>query len=482
MKNLKNIFLVFFTLTFISSCESYVEDLNDDPNRPVDSDAVNILEGVILSNQFWQSSDLNRIAMIWLDQATGADRQYIALNNWNNITAQDFSDTWNEAYVGTITQAKIGGAKAEASQNKILQGVFQVLEAHSSGMIAALWGDVPFSEVNNPAIKNPKYDPQTSVYQGVQLLLDKAISNLNSGSGSISAAKDFVYKGNAAKWATLAHSLKAKFYLHVKNYPLALIEARLGISSATDDFKANFGTTYGQNFNPFYSFLVYDRVGYMDASDAYAFELLDTTSPNYRGNSKTDESARSSFNYYPSAIYGTGAELNFLSIYDWDYPDGKFGTESNMPLVTLGEMFLIIAECEARINGLTAGVTAYNTYRQLLSLGYSIGIDDSGYFGSLKYDDYADADFNNGGIENPDNIQPIDAFYRELYEERYIYFNGSFESFIDFGRSNNIAEIQLRTGISGTPQRFIYPQVEINSNTSTPSPLPNVTEKTPVHQ
>ena len=58
---------------------------------------------------------------------------------------------------------------------------------------------------------------------------------------------------------------------------------------------------------------------------------------------------------------------------------------------------------------------------------------------------------------------------------------GNYESYNDFGRSNNLAGIQLKAGIPGTPQRFLYPQVEINANPNTPNPIPTIVTKTPVH-
>jgi hypothetical protein len=74
-----------------------------------------------------------------------------------------------------------------------------------------------------------------------------------------------------------------------------------------------------------------------------------------------------------------------------------------------------------------------------------------------------------------------EALMREIFEERYIYLMGSFECFNDFGRSNNAAEIQLKSGNPGSPQRFLYPQVEINGNPNTPSPIPTIITKTPIH-
>ena len=43
------------------------------------------------------------------------------------------------------------------------------------------------------------------------------------------------------------------------------------------------------------------------------------------------------------------------------------------------------------------------------------------------------------------------------------------------------AEIQLKPGFSNTPQRLLYPQVEINSNPNTPKPIPSIYIKTPVN-
>jgi hypothetical protein len=63
-----------------------------------------------------------------------------------------------------------------------------------------------------------------------------------------------------------------------------------------------------------------------------------------------------------------------------------------MPLVTYGEMLLIIAEADARTS-FTAGLTSYNDYRDLLNTGYSIGIDNSGYDSeTFAYAPYVAAD------------------------------------------------------------------------------------------
>ena len=486
---MKNIFLKTVSLCLLLatafSCTDFVSDSNIDPDNLTDSDASNIFQGVLLANQFFQTSANARDVMIWLNQANGEDRQYIALNNWNNSTASQFDDSWNNAYTNCITQAKIAILKAEKEANPRLAGAAQVIEAHCMGTVTSLWGDVPYSEIDITG-KNltPKYDAQADVYASVQKLLDDAIVNLEKTTGKgIPSAKDIYYAGSAAKWLKLAYSLKAKFYLHVKNYPLAKANAILGIDNSDDDFKAKFGQSYGQDFNPFYSFLIYDRDSYM-SGDGYAARLLDPSNALYRGNTKTDESARFEFTYHTGLYYFSNYELNFQCDFDWaEGISGRFGGDSPVPMVTYGEMLLIIAEADARTS-FTTGLASYNNYRTLLNTGYSIGIDNSGYYGeTFGYEAYDAADFAASGIENlTGSLTNQNALLREIYQERYVYFTGTFENFTDFGRTNNLAGIQLKTGNAGTPERFLYPQVEINANPNTPKPIPTIVTKTPVHK
>jgi hypothetical protein len=468
-------------LSIAIGCTSYVEDTNVSLDSLTDSNAKNLFQGVLLANQFFQTSATARDAMIWLNQANGEDRQYKALNNWNNTTASEFDDSWNNAYVNCITQAKLTQVKAAKEVNPNLKGAAQVIEAHCMGTVTSLWGDAPYAELDITGNNlSPKYDTQASIYAKLQILLDDAIANLNSSVGSgIPGDKDIYYAGVASKWIKLAHSLKARYYLHVKDYANAKTQALLGIDVADNDLKAVFGNSYIQNFNPYYSFLVYDRDTYM-SGDSYAARLLDPTDALYRGNSKTNESARFAFTY--NQEYFSPYSLN---IYGADYggTNGKFGSDSPLPMVTYGEMLLIIAESDARTS-FTSGLTSYNNYRALLNTGYSIGIDNTGYdTETFDYSAYDAADFDASGIENPSptSITNQNALLREIMQERYIYLMANFEGFNDFGRTNNMAEIQLKAGYAGTPQRFLYPQVEVNANPNTPSPIPTMVTKTPVH-
>jgi hypothetical protein len=461
----------------VISCTDLADGVNIDPNKLTaeDAQAQNIFQAALLGNQYFQTTNNVRNTMLWLDQATGIDRQYVPLNDWNANTSADSDSAWSLVYVNFLTQARIAGKKAVDEKNTKLLAVLQIVEAHTMGTATSLWGDIPYSEFSTDKGNNkPTFDKQSEVYSQLQTLLDEAISNL-SKEGNVPADLDIHYGGDVTKWTQLAYSLKARYYLHVKNIPLAKTNALLGINATANDFKAIFaGTTSQQNFNPFFEFLEYERAGYMDGT-GYAATILNSASGTTRTNSKTDESARLAFIY-------NGNELNINGL-DFGTETAKFGSDFNTPLVTYGEMLLIIAEADARVSFAT-GLNSYNAYRALLNAGYSIGNENGGYNElAFKYEPYAAIDFAAGGMENATSgLTNQNALLREIYEERYIYFIGNYESFTDYRRTDNIAEIRIKSGFAGTPQRLIYSQDEINANPANiPSPLPKATEKTEVH-
>lgn len=481
-----NKFLLVVLVGVMASCASFTDGLTTDPNAPTDADALNMIQGPMVMTQFFHAGEVARLTGIWTNHFTGQDRQYVALNDWNAHTSTDSDSPWGNAYYG-VTQCRLIQAKADVELNPRMKGIAQVLEAHMMGTVTSLWGDVPFSEAIDDSNPNPAYDAQEDVYAGLQTLLDDAIINLNAGGAGLTAVKDIFYAANYTRWIQLANALKARYYLHVGDYTNANTYAQLGMQSAADDMVANFGNLYGSTFNPFYSFMVYDRPGYMGAEDAYAPNLMDPDdifSDPYNANrnhSKQMEGARYYYNYHYYELYTSGYEPNYLNGFDWGCTNcGKFGED--MRLVTYAEMLLIRAEYEARVNGLTAGVAAYNTYRALMATAGTYWTTTLGEYGGVDMQPYVDGDFAPGGLEDPNSTasDPVNALLREIYEERYVFFAGSTESFVDMNRTNNIAEIQLKD-YDGVPQRLLYPQDEVNTNTSTPNPIPDVLTPTPVH-
>ncbi len=487
MKKFKLFNILILILLLTGSCKKFVEGYEKDPNGLLDTNDKQLFQGVLLENQFFLKGEGLRMAMIWLNQATGSDRQMVAFNNWNSVGNNQFNGPWGQVYT-VIGEAKLLEDKATEINNIKLRGVAKLMRAWAGGTAASLWGDVPFSEAGQPDVtKNPAYDSMDQVFNQVQTLLDEAITDLSDPVGNIYDTKDIYFGGDASKWIKLAHGLKARFYLHAGDYANAEAEAAQGPASPDDDMYAQFGNYYAPSgtWNPTFSFYI-NREDYLSAQDSYGADLLMNGT---RNNAKTDESIRGYYNYEPGSWWGTSYDfdLNVMAA-QWTGADGKFG--GKMELVTYGEMLLIQAEAEARTNGVAAALPYYNQYRTLLDNDNYTGHWGPDAFGVPApfnmYLPYDVADFQAGGIENQDNIPEKEAFLRELFEERYVFFIGDYEAFVDFERSNNDADVpqyfNLKSGFSGKPLRFIYPQSEIDANSNFPGTAPAVTEPLPMYQ
>ena len=462
----------FITALYLTSCKKAVDGYNTDPNNPTDADAITMLTGVEVGNMSVQEGELARLAGMWSGYFTGEQQQYQAFYQYL-IIARNYDDSWQRIFSGVLKNDRLMKQKAYAVNNMRLVGVAQVLEANIMGTATALWGDVPFKQAASDEYPNPAYDKQADVYGYIQALLDSAITNLASTAFVDFAAQDIHFAGNSTKWIQTAWTLKARYYLQAKQYTQALDAAANGISTAADNWVAPHTAAGKGAYNLYYQFFVQDRPTWLRATNAFAVSLLNPANAKYRGHAKTTE--RSRYNY----LYSSVTNPNYTA-------NGFYFQTVGFPLASYAENLLILAEADTRVNGLTAGLTRLNTFRTYMNTGGYIG---STYLtaGNYKYDAFVAADFAAAGIENG-GASPIAAdraLLREIIEERYITFIGQIEGFNDLRRTFNETDIRVpvqpNTGAQ-FPKRFLYPQVEVDLNTSTPNPIPSLFTATPVNQ
>ncbi|SFQ73607.1 SusD/RagB family nutrient-binding outer membrane lipoprotein [Hymenobacter arizonensis] len=466
MKNIKQFVLLAAMGLALGSCNKLIEGADINPNAPQDAPADQQLTAAELSMGFFMSGEMPRQAGIWSGMFTGADRQYTGLNLYNTA-AGDYDNAWGTAYATTLAQARIVEEKAQAVNNRALLGVAQVIEAQIVGQITALWGDVPYSEALRPNAPG-KFDAQADVYAATQTLLDQAITNLPLN-GVYTRSRDIFYQGSVAKWTAAAHSLKARHYLHVKNYAQAAAQARLGISSSVDDMIMPYaGTAISGDVNPYYDFIDVNRPGYISAQGSYALTLL-----NSRTNAKNLETARRDFFYTEDGDYYP---------FDLNYLDGAFAADADAPLLTYVETQAILAEALARptsqggLNDLNGALTALNNIR---------AVNRTKYAGAgARYTAYTLADFATGGLMNTVAGQSQQqALLKEILTEKYLSLIGQLEPFHDLRRTNNeIGVPRTNSTAPSLPQRLLYPQSEVNANPNVPNPIPGVFDKTPVNR
>lgn len=469
MKNILKTVLLAATIAGSSmSCSKLVEGESVSPNSPTSAPAEIVMPSSQLAMAFVNEGDIARIAGMWSGYFTGSDRQYSSLNNYLAV-AGDFDSSWENIYREAIANANYALKGAIEKNNRVLAGYCKVVIANSLGLATNLWGDVPASEIadidNYPM---PKFDSQEEVYVFVQIALDEAIADINSGEGGVS--QDLLNINVKA-----LYSLKARYYMHVKDYAQALTNAEKGITSSDEDVFISHGTSPYIDANTYWMFVEYERAGYLTANDAFAVDFIKN-----RTNAKTNTAHV--WNYLYSEVKDettgdvVGHNLN---------TSGFFAIDRSFPLVTLQETQLIKAEAAARTNDLAKSLTAINEFRAFMSTGGYLAPEFQEIEGvGMQYDAYATADFQNGGMLNTDGLSEQKAYLREALAARYTTLAGLLESFSDVRRTYNETDVRVKvtpTIGSELPQRFIYPQIEVNTNENIPEVVDLFTP-TPVNQ
>jgi hypothetical protein len=335
--------------------------LTQDPNAPSSASRDQRLAAVQAAMTIQFTGTLARAVCMWMQQCSGVQRQYATLDLYNT-TEDDFDTEWSQVYGGGgLIDIRAIEQEAAAAGDSVYEGVGKVLEAMDVGTAADLWGDIPYSEAVGDSA-TPHFDAQQDVYAAVQNVLDQAIAELG-GPGSGPGQVDLWYNGDAAKWMELAHTLKARFYLHTaerdpSSYGKALAEAQQGISTSANDLVTYQSSTTTEQ-NVWYQFQIVQRSGYL-AMGARLVNLMVA---------RNDPRLANYFSLDGNGQYG-GAPPGGP-----DDPD----TQSNLsvtrldpayrqPLVTHAENQLIIAEAAYQTGDQTTALNSLNAERTAAGL------------------------------------------------------------------------------------------------------------------
>ncbi len=454
MKNLK--YIALSLLLFISmGCEKLVEGINDNPNE-ISSDSfeagVLLLKGIELANVSVQAGHETRIGGMWCGQTKGLVLLYKSLAEYN-ISAEETNGIWQNAYQGVVKQARLLRQQTATNPKaKQYSGITKVLEANALGTLASLFGDIPYTEISNEAVADPKFDGQKSVFAKLQILLDEAIADLGASPNSL-VSEDLMLAGNTVRWTKVARTLKARMYLYTGEYEKAYQEALLGVLTPLDAlvFTPPAIGNGSQNLN--YK-MINQRGGYWGFTGSYLDVLLGTK----RNNSKTSENARLAYYRFD----GASATNN----------KGIAAVNTPITLVGYEENTLILAETAVRTGKTAIGLTQLNNLRAYLAGGKAFIKLNAG--DALKYDLYVLADFEKNGIENKEGLVTERALLREIIEERYVSGFTGLLGFDDLRRlgskEKDIAVLPPFNSptISQYPQRFIVAQSELSANENAP--------------
>jgi hypothetical protein len=482
-KSAGHLLLALLLAVGLTSCD-LTEGYDEDPNAPGDAPATKVLNSAQVAAILFQDGNHARLTSMWTEQLNGADRQYAGQDRPQyGVGATDVNNLWITGYSDTINDLQVVKEKARGSGNSLLLGIAQTVEALTFGTTTSLHGSVPYSDAaqGNDNL-NPDFDPQLEIYDGVIQDLDTALVNLDAG-GLSPGEDDVFFGGNAEPWKEAANTLKARYMLHVAHVSAEPVgkytfedvyqATQDGISGTSNNLVAPHGQSIAVNANPFWQFRN-DRGDDMDAAGSYAARLLDENTSLYRGNAKTDETERFAYYFFgsnPGYDMAGNASTN-------DQPGFFYSRSTDFPIVTYVENKLIAAEAALHSSQQSFAVA-------LAELNDARSANEQKFGGT--YDPYVEADFQSGGILNPNgNMSKEEALLKEILEEKYVSLISNIEAYADLRRTENYIGVQDADGVvltmDGLPQRFPVAQSEVTGNENVPDPIPGIQSVTPANE
>lgn len=224
--------------------------LTENPNSPTAGTPLQQLVSMQANMATRLEGQIARCASIFTQQLIGSNNQQLQYCTGYGVTESDISGQMSGFYTGggLVALRNIEAAATESGDNFML-GIAKIWEGLAMGTATSVWGDLPYREAVTDGIESPALDPQQQIYADVQTRLDEgiaALTALGAPTGNcVPLEGDLIYCGTAvakateiARWIKAAHTLKARFYLHlverqgVTAYQSALAEASLGIDEA----------------------------------------------------------------------------------------------------------------------------------------------------------------------------------------------------------------------------------------------------------
>ena len=276
MKTIKIKIIIALTLLFqMTSCLD-LNELNVNPNSPVNVSSNYILTYVLTSTaKTYKSLGDHKTgiagAMQYNQMGTNDGMPEVNQYLWS-------AGSW-AGYYDLLRNVAIINEKSITENNKFFEAISLILRAFLYGTLTDVFGDVPYSESlqASQGIYFSKYDEQKNIYKGVLADLKNAETILGDAgiiNHKIAASADVMYSGDPAKWRRFANSLRLR-------YCMRLINKKADMSTIGVDIVAEFNSASAQAFVSTNDDALVNYLG-TTANNSAKGGLLNTSNPEYQ--------------------------------------------------------------------------------------------------------------------------------------------------------------------------------------------------------
>jgi len=218
MKNI--LYILSMVVLVTTSCTEDFEDINTNPNAPINAQPSLLLRQVIYD--FGEQMSYEGFA------AGDLLGQYRTALDFNLFGRHDLKspqlggNPWPIFYKNLRDNQIIINQSQSTEAFRVYEGPALILKAYFTAGLTDLFGDVPYMEAFNGVngTVTPKYDLQEDIYNNPNGILDnlnKAIEAISNYDGVQTLEGDLLFNGNLQNWVKFANSLKIKALMRISD-------------------------------------------------------------------------------------------------------------------------------------------------------------------------------------------------------------------------------------------------------------------------
>ena len=174
-----------------------------------------------------------------------AENSYVYEANYNFANYNSPGGFWQALYVNSIHNLDLAKQQfpnnwpgSAAGLNNCLI-ITDLLEVYGYYMAMATYGNVPYTQAENPAVPFPVFDDAKTIYADLLTRVDTCIADLNLTDGTAMGSADQIYHSDLTAWLKFAASLKLKMaMLNAANDPTTTAK-KVNEAVATGVFTSN---------------------------------------------------------------------------------------------------------------------------------------------------------------------------------------------------------------------------------------------------
>lgn len=462
--NIKSILLA--GVLALTSCESSLDTINENPNDPSSIDPKYLLTYV--SKYTFQVDGDNMYA----------SRMMIGTDGENTYQYMKWNDASFEVYTKGLLNTEKMIQEAEKINNKNYIAIGKFFRAYHFFNISLKVGSAPYSEAakGESGITQPKYDTQDAIMSGILSELKEANDLINTNN---KIEGDIVFSGDALKWKKLINSFRLKILMTlskkttVGSYNIATEFASIAgsqplMTSISDNGELKFADAADSRYTMFnnsgYGSSLYMADYFINLfknrHDPRLFTFAaQTTGAKEAGKAVTDFTGYNGGN--PTSPYSDNAALitakNISKVNDRFYKDA---TNEPASVLSYSELEFILAEASARgwISG--SAKTHYDNAIKASFTFYQTYVKNPGqYFAGFDVNQYLTTPLV---IYN--NTEPLETQVEKIITQKYMtmFHQAQWTSYYDYLRTG-YPNYPLKAGVPA-PFRFRYPQSEYSYN------------------